>query len=221
MKYLFDLLPIAMFFVTFRLAEADKAWAAGFATRHFGSLVSGGKVGTAEAPVLLATVVVIVATLAQILWLKARKLPVKPTLWISFGLVAVLGGLTIWLHDENFIKWKPTVLYWVFASALALSPLVLGKNLVKRLMGEQMSLPEPIWRQLNVLWAVFFAAMGLLNLWVAYHFETATWVNFKLFGATGLLVAFMLAQGLYLNRHLLEVPATPPAAPPSPEAEQP
>jgi intracellular septation protein len=165
-------------------------------------------------------VVVIVATLAQILWLKARKLTVKPTLWISFGLVAVLGGLTIWLHDENFIKWKPTVLYWVFSAALALSPWVLGKNLVKRLMGEQMNLPDPIWSRLNGVWAVFFAAMGLLNLWVAYHFETATWVNFKLFGATGLLVVFMLAQGFYLNKHLIPEPDLPPGTPHAPEAEQ-
>jgi intracellular septation protein len=203
MSYLLDLLPVILFFITFRVAEADKAGAAAFASEHFGAFVSGGSVSASEAPVLLATLVVILATTAQVIWLKARRQHVKPTLWFSLGLVVVLGSLTIWLHDENFIKWKPTLIDWVFALALGLSPVFTGKNLVKRMLGGQMRLPDAIWRHLAVAWTVFFASLGGANLWVAYHFDTATWVNFKLFGATGLILLFMLAQGYYLSRHVI------------------
>jgi intracellular septation protein len=209
MKLLLDFLPIILFFGTFKYAEANKVWAAAFATQHLGSLVAGGAVGVEEAPVLLATVVVIVATLAQVAWLKARGHKVDLMLWISLSLVVVLGGLTVWLHSETFIKWKPSALYWSMGLALWVSQLVFRKNLLRALLGEQLKLPTPVWQRLNVAWIAFFAAMGLLNLWVAYNFSTAAWVNFKLFGALGLMLVFTVAQGLYLSRHLEEEP--PPA----------
>lgn len=202
MKLLLDFLPIILFFVAFKAADANKEAAAAFATSHFGFLVSGGLVGPGEAPVLLATVVVIVATLAQVAFLAARGRKIDLMLWVSLALVVVMGGLTIWLHSETFIKWKPTLLYWVMGAAFALAPLVFGKNLLKLLLGEQLQLPAPVWQRLNLAWVGFFAAMGALNLWVAYSFSTDAWVNFKLFGSLGLMLVFTIAQGLYLARHL-------------------
>jgi intracellular septation protein len=206
MKLLLDFLPIFLFFASFKYAEGHKDWAAGFATQHFGGLVSGGVVGAAEAPVLLATVVVIVATLAQVLWLKLTRRKVDTMLWISLVLVVVLGGLTIWFHNETFIKWKPSLLYWAMGTAFWISPLLFGKNLLKALMGEQLNLPAKVWHRLNFAWVAFFAGMGLLNIWVAYSFDTATWVNFKLFGGMGLMLAFTVAQGLVLSRYLKDEP---------------
>ena len=202
MKLLLDFLPIILFFAAFKYAEGQKDWAAAFATEHLGFLVSGGVVGPAEAPVLLATVVVIVATLAQVAWLLLRGRKVDTMLWVSLGLVAVLGGATIWFHNETFIKWKPSVLYWTMALAFLTSQALFGKNLLKALIGQQLELPAPVWQRLNVAWVVFFSVMGLLNILVAYNFSTDTWVSFKLFGGIGLMVLFTLAQGLYLTRHL-------------------
>ena len=214
MKLLFDFLPIVLFFVAFKYSDAHKDWAAAFATQHLGFLVAGGVVGTGEAPVLLATVVVIAATLAQVAWLKLRGRRVDTMLWVSLALVVVLGGLTIYFHSETFIKWKPSVLYWAMGLAFWLSPLLFGKNLLRALLGQQMQLPARVWHRLNFAWVAFFAAMGLLNLWVAYSFATDVWVNFKLFGSLGLTLAFTVAQGLVLARYLKDdetLPASPPA----------
>jgi intracellular septation protein len=210
MKILFDFLPIFLFFAAFKYSEAHKDWAAAFATSQLGFLVSGGVVGQDEAPVLLATVVVIFATLAQVAWLKLRGRKIDTMLWVSLGLVVVLGGATIYFHNETFIKWKPSALYWAMGLSLWLSPLLFGKNLLRVLLGEQMQLPDRVWHRLNFAWVAFFGLMGLLNLWVAYQFSTDTWVNFKLFGGIGLMLLFTLAQGLYLSRHLQddETPAS-------------
>ncbi len=202
MKLLFDFLPIILFFVAFKFADANKVAAAAFATSHFGFMVSGGIVGPEEAPVLLATVVVVIATLAQVTWLLARGKKIDMILWVSLALVVVMGGLTIWLHSETFIKWKPTLLYWVMAASLLVAWLGWRKNLIRTLLGEQLTLPEPIWQRLNWAWTAFFALMGALNLWVAYSFATPTWVNFKLFGIMGMLLVFALGQGLYLSRYI-------------------
>ena len=208
MKILFDFLPIALFFGMFKYAEGQKDWAASTATEWLGFMVSGGVVGPLEAPVLLATVVVIVATLLQIVWLKVRGKKVDTMLWVSLGLVTALGGATIYFHSESFIKWKPTVLYWVMGGALLFGQLVLKKNGIKALMGAQMSLPDAVWRTVNLSWVAFFALMGCLNLYVAFNYSTADWVNFKLFGGLGLMLVFVLAQGFYLNKHIQ--PSTPP-----------
>jgi intracellular septation protein len=202
MKILFDFLPIALFFGMFKYADGHRDWAASTATEWLGFMVSGGVVGAAEAPVLLATVVVIVATLLQILWLKARGKKVDTMLWVSLALVTALGGATIYFHSESFIKWKPTVLYWVMGAALLVGQLVFKKNGIKSLMGAQMTLPDRMWRVVNLSWVAFFAVMGFLNLWVALTFSTSTWVNFKLFGGMGLMAAFVLAQAIYLNKYM-------------------
>lgn len=209
MKLLFDFLPILLFFGTFKYTESHKEWAAAFATQHLGFMVAGGQVGIAEAPVMLATVVVIIASLVQVAWLKARGKKVDLMLWISLALVVVLGGLTVWLHSETFIKWKPTGLYWAMGLSFLISQFVFGRNLLKLMLGEQLQLPEGVWTRLSLAWVTFFAVMGVLNLWVAFNFATATWVNFKLFGGIGLMLLFTLAQGLYISRHLPEEDAAP------------
>ena len=202
MKILFDFLPIALFFGMFKYAEANRDWAAGTATDWLGFMVAGGMVGPAEAPVLLATVVVIVATMAQILWLKIAGKKIDTMLWVSLGLVTLLGGATIYFHSENFIKWKPTVLYWVMGGALLIGQLVFKKNGIQKLMGAQMSLPDAVWQRVNLSWVGFFALMGVVNLWVAFNFSTSAWVNFKLFGGIGLMFVFVALQALYLNKYI-------------------
>ena len=202
MKILFDFLPIALFFGMFKYAEGNRDWAAGVATDWLGFMVAGGMVGPAESPVLLATVVVIVATMAQIIWLKIAAKKVDTMLWVSLGLVTLLGGATIYFHSESFIKWKPTVLYWVMGGALLVGQLFFKKIGIKTLMGAQMSLPDAIWQRVNLSWVGFFALMGVLNLWVAFNFSTSAWVNFKLFGGIGLMFAFVAVQAVYLNKYI-------------------
>ncbi len=204
MKFLLDFLPLALFFGTFKLAEGHKAAAALFATEHFGFMVSGGQVGPEEAPVLLATLVVIVATLLQALITKLRGKKIDLMLWISLSLVVVLGGLTVWFHNETFIKWKPTGVYMAMALTFWGSQALFGKSLIKATLGAEMPLPEAVWRRLNWAWVGFFVLMGLLNIWVAYNFSTSTWASFKAFGTVGLMFVFVLAQGFYMSRHLPE-----------------
>ncbi|KQV60338.1 septation protein A [Pelomonas sp. Root1217] len=202
MKLLLDFLPLILFFIVFKGAEGHAEAAAAFSTEHFGFLVSGGVVGAQEAPVLLATLVVMIATLAQAAILKLRGKKIDLMLWISLVLVVTLGGATIWFHNETFIKWKPTGLYWAMALTLWISQAAFGKNLIQSMLGSELALPDLIWLKLNRAWVLFFAAMGVLNLYVAYHFSTSAWANFKVFGVTGLIVLFTLAQGLYLSKHL-------------------
>jgi intracellular septation protein len=213
MKLLLDFLPIILFFGTYKYAESNKDWAAAFATEHFGFIVSGGVVGAKEAPVLLSTVVVILATFAQIAYLYSRGKKIDTMLWVSLALVVVLGGATIWFHNEEFIKWKPTLLYWAMALALWASVALFGKNLLQKLMGEQVRLPDRVWSRLNLAWIAFFFLMGVLNRYVAWRYSTDTWVNFKLFGSMGLMILFMVAQGFYLSRHL-EPDEAEPTSPP-------
>ncbi|MDT7834873.1 septation protein A [Aquabacterium sp. OR-4] len=207
MKLLLDFLPILLFFGTFKYAENHREWAAALASQHFGWMVAGGSVGPAEAPVMLATLVVIAASLAQVAWLKLSGRKVDLMLWISLSLVVVLGGLTVWLKSETFIKWKPTGLYWAMALSFLVSQWLFGRNLLKLMLGEQIQLPDAVWQRLSWAWVGFFTGMGVLNLWVAYHFSTDAWVNFKLFGGIGLMLVFTLAQGLYIGRYLPDEPA--------------
>lgn len=173
MKLLIDFFPIILFFAAFKL------WG-----------------------IYVATGVAIVATIAQILWLRHSHGKVEPMQWVSLGVIVLFGGATIALQNETFIKWKPTVLYWLMGGTLAAGQLFFRKNLLKTLMGSQLDLPEPAWRVTNWSWIAFFAVMGVLNLWVAYTFDTDTWVNFKLFGGMGLMVVFVIGQALYLGRYM-------------------
>lgn len=175
MKILIDFFPIILFFVAFKV---------------------GG--------IYTATAVAIAATVLQIAYLRYRHGKVEPMQWLSLGVIVLFGGATLLAQSETFIKWKPTVLYWLMGGALLLGQWFWRKNFVQSLMGAQIQLPPLVWRNLNTAWTLFFAAMGVLNLWVAYQFDTDTWVNFKLFGGMGLMFAFVIAQALYLSRHLKE-----------------
>ncbi len=178
MKLLLDFFPIVLFFVAYKLAD-----------------------------IYVATGVAIVATLIQIGWLRWKTGKVETMQWLSLGIIVVFGGATLLAHDEAFIKWKPTALYWLMGGALAIGQWVFGRNLLRTLMGSQIQLPDAAWRMMNWSWTAFFAFMGALNLWVAYRFDTDTWVSFKLFGGIGLLVVFVLLQSLWLGRHMQEEPA--------------
>jgi intracellular septation protein len=173
MKLLLDFFPIILFFVAFKLAG-----------------------------IYAATAVAIVATIAQIAWLRYSKGKVEPMQWVSLGVIVLFGGATIALQNETFIKWKPTVLYWLMGATLMAGQLIFRKNLLKSLMGSQLELPDAAWRVTNWSWIGFFALMGILNLWVAFNFDTDTWVNFKLFGGLGLMVVFVIGQALYLGRFM-------------------
>jgi intracellular septation protein len=152
--------------------------------------------------VLLATVVVIIATLAQILWLKARGKKVDTMLWISLGWSPCWAAPRFISTARPSSNGSPRCSTGSWARALLVGQLVFKKNGIKSLMGAQMALPDSIWRVVNLSWVGFFAVMGVLNLWVAFNFPTATWVNFKLFGGLGLMLVFVLVQAVYLNKHI-------------------
>ncbi len=218
MKLFFDFLPIILFFGVFKIADLNPDAAARFATDHLGFAVSGGAVGLDEAPVLLATVIVMVATLVQIALLLLARRKIDTMLWVTFGLIVVLGGATIWFHDPTFIKWKPSALDWAMALALWASQAFFGKNLLQALVGEQLELPKPVWRRLNLAWIAFFVLMGVLNLYVAYTYSTSTWATFKVFGLTGLMLVFMVVQGFYISRFMKNEDAALEPAPTRPAA---
>ena len=173
MKLLIDFFPILLFFAAFKL---------------YG--------------IYVATTVAIVATVLQIAYLRFRHGKIEPMQWVSLGVIVLFGGATLLLHNEEFIKWKPTVLYWLMGGTLLIGQLFFRKNFIKSLMGSQLELPEHAWRVLNWSWSGFFAFMGILNLWVAFNFDTDTWVNFKLFGGMGLMLVFIVIQALYLSKHI-------------------
>lgn len=206
MKFLFDLFPVLLFFATFKWAHAFPVQASALAASTVGSVLSTPLVPE-QIPIVLATAITLIASLLQVAWLLARGRKVEPMLWISVAIIVVFGGATIYLQNEIFIKWKPTILYWAFAITLAFGALVLNKNLIRSVLGKNLQLPEPAWNQLNWAWVIFFALAGALNLWVAFTTSTETWVNFKLFGLMGLTLLFSLGMGLWLSRHMKETPA--------------
>jgi intracellular septation protein len=204
MKLLFDLLPVILFFAAFKLAGAQPEASLALAQQWLGPLMQGGQVPADQAPIMLATAVAIAASLVQVGWQFARKKRVDPMLWISVAVIVVFGGATIWLHDETFIKWKPSILYWLFGAILLGGRLIGRRNLLRSVLGEQLVLPAAIWERLLWVWIAFFAVIGAVNLIVAYTVPTATWVNFKLFGLMGLTFAFTIGIGLWLARHMKE-----------------
>lgn len=202
MKFLFDMFPVILFFGVFKWGESNTDAAQSMVGQYLSGLVSGGSVGPEQAPILLATAVAIIATIAQIGYLLARGRKVDGMLWVSLAIIVVFGGATIYFHNEAFIKWKPTVLYWVFAVVLLGAQLLMNKNLIRMMMKGQVELPDPIWTRLNLAWAAFFAAMGVINLYITFNFATSTWVNFKLFGFMGLMIAFVVAQTMFLSKYI-------------------
>jgi intracellular septation protein len=206
LKLLFDLFPVILFFVAYKVGNSNLDASAQLAASLLGGVVADGQVPAAQAPILLATAVAIVASLLQVGFRLARRQKVEPVLWLSLAVILVFGGATIWLHDETFIKWKPTILYWLFALILLVGRLFWRRNLLQGVLGAQIAVPPQIWDQLLWLWIAFFAAIGVVNLVVAFNFPTDLWVNFKLFGLFGLTLVFMLAMGVWLSRHVKETP---------------
>ncbi len=204
MKFLFDLFPVILFFVVFKWGQNNPADAQSAIGQYLSAFVNGGQVLEAQAPILLATAVAILATFAQIGYLFIRRKKIDKMLWVSLVIITVFGGATIYFHNETFIKWKPTVLYWVFAAGLVVAQLGFRRNLIRAMMEKQVSLPDPVWNKLHLAWTAFFVAMGLVNLFVAYNFDTDVWVNFKLFGFMGLMFAFIIAQSLFLSKYIKE-----------------
>jgi intracellular septation protein len=202
MKFLFDLFPVILFFSVFKWGESHAGTAQSFVEQYLSAFVAGGGVTAAQAPILLATAVAIVATIGQIAYLLARRKKVDGMLWLSLTIIVFFGGATIYFNNETFIKWKPTVLYWCFGAVLLISQVLFRKNLIRTMMEKQIALPDFVWQRLSLAWAVFFAGMGLLNLYVAFNFPTATWVNFKLFGGMGLMFVFVVGQSVFLSKYM-------------------
>jgi intracellular septation protein len=176
MKFLFEFLPILAFFVAFKTYD-----------------------------IYVATGVAIAITLLQMIWLKMKNQPITKMQLFNFLIILVFGGLTIFLQDKTFIMIKPTILYWSFALALAISYYLFKKNLIQMVLGKEIKLKEntnpSIWIKVNLSWVIYFAVLGLLNLYVAYNFTEETWVNFKL-STIGLLVVFIVLQGLWLSKYI-------------------
>jgi len=174
MKLLVDFLPIVIFFVVYKMTN----------------------------DLILATAILIPATMLQMgyTWLTTKK--IEKMQLVTLIMVVVSGGLTVVLQDGQFIKWKPTIVNWLFGLAFLGSQFIGKKPVVQRLMEKGIQLPSRIWRQLNFAWFVFFAVMGSLNLYVAFNYSEATWVDFKLFGMLGLTFVFILAQGIYMSRFM-------------------
>ena len=206
MKFLFDLFPVILFFITYKFAGGSSQ--AGACTTSF-------ETPLAQDPILLATSVAIVATFCQVGWLLFRKRKVDSLLWFSLVIVAVFGGATIYFRNPTFIQWKPTILYWGLATAFLLAPVLTGTNLLRNTMGQQLSLPDKIWQRLNAAWIVFFGFMGLANLVAIELLSCNAWVNFKLYGLTGLMIPFFVAQGFYLAKYMPEESDQPSAPPPA------
>jgi len=200
MKIFFDLLPVVLFFGTYRYGNSNPDWATSFANEWLGFIVAGGVVDAKVAPTLLATIVIVIATFVQVAVLKLSGKKVDKMLWFTFGMVTVLGAATVYFQNETFIKWKPTVLYWLTSVGLLFSDIVRKKNGFKIMLGDQLKLPEAIWQRVNYGAALFFLALGVANLWVAFNFDTSTWVNFKL-ASLGVTFAFMVLGGIYMFKH--------------------
>jgi len=175
MHALLEYLPLIIFFIFYKFA--DLYWATGS---------------------------LIVTSALQILYYVYKKQPIPKRNWIFFGLIAVFGGLTIFFHDDAFIKWKVTIINGIFAIALIVSKQLFNKNLIKEMMGEALPLPENIWTRLNLAWATFFISCAILNIYIAYNFSQETWVNFKVFGLMGLTFVFAISTVLAVYKHLPE-----------------
>ena len=175
MKFLFDLFPVILFFIGFKLYD-----------------------------IFTATAIAIAATIALIIYAKIRHGKVEKMLLVNGAIISVLGGVTLLLHDKTFIMWKPTVLYWLLAAVLLIANIFFKKNFIQQMMGKMLNAPAAIWDKLNLAWVLFLVILGVVNLYVAFNYSENTWVNFKLFGVTSLMFIFIIAQTLLLRRYLIE-----------------
>lgn len=207
MKFLFDMFPLILFFGAYKWGSGHEEAAHSVVAQYLSGLISGGVVAAAQSPLILATAVGIAATVVQIGYLLARGKKVDGMLWLSLVVIGVFGGATIYFHDDTFIKWKPTLIYWLSGLALLIGQVVFKKNLLRKGMEAQIKLPEEVWLKLVFAWIGFLAAMGALNLLVAfviYKGDTGAWVSFKAFGATGLFLVFVIGQTLFLSKYIKE-----------------
>ncbi len=176
MKILLDFLPVIVFFAVYKFTN----------------------------DILLATAVLIPATLLQMLYSWKVQGKIEKMQLVTLVLVVLLGGATLAFQDKAFIQWKPTIVNWLFAVGFLATQFIGDKTVVERLMGSSMELPKAIWSRLNLAWVVFFIAVGIFNLYVAYNFSEEVWVDFKLFGMLGLTLLFIILQGLYIAKHAKE-----------------
>jgi intracellular septation protein len=207
MKFLFDMFPLLLFFGAYKWGSGHEEAAHSVVAQYLSGLISGGVVAASQSPLILATAVGIAATVVQIAYLLTRGKKVDGMLWLSLVVIGVFGGATIYFHDDTFIKWKPTLIYWLSGLALLIGQVVFKKNLLRKGMEAQIKLPEEVWLKLVCAWIGFLAAMGALNLLVAfviYKGDTGAWVSFKAFGATGLFLAFVIGQTLFLSKYIKE-----------------
>lgn len=173
MKLLFDFFPILAFFIAYKMYD-----------------------------IYVATAVAIVGSIIQVgySWLQHRK--VEKMHLITMLMIVVLGGATLLLQDETFIKWKPSVVNWAFGLAFIGSHFIGKKVIVQRMMESSVELPAHIWPRLNIAWAIFFILIGFVNLYVAYNYDTDTWVNFKMFGMIGLTILFIIGQAFFIGKYI-------------------
>lgn len=185
MKFLYDLFPLLLFFVAFKFYD-----------------------------IYTATATAMAASLAQVSWYWLRHRKFETVHLVGLGAIMIFGGLTLILHDETFIKWKPTIVYWILASVFLGSQFLGGKTLFERLLHQQVTLPEAVWKKQNLGWGVFFIVLGLINIYVAFYYgpelDAATrreiWVNFKVFGLLGLTIVFVIVQAIFLAKYMEEEP---------------
>ena len=173
MKLLLDFFPVILFFIAFKMYD-----------------------------IYVATAVAIAASIVQVAYVYIRNKRVEKMHLFTLGLIVILGGATLVLQDEAFIKWKPTIVNWGFALVFFGSHFIGKKSIIRRMMDSAISMPDFAWLRLSQMWISFFIFSGIANLYVAYNFDTDTWVNFKLFGLMGLTVAFLVLQVIYINRHM-------------------
>lgn len=195
MKLLLDFLPILLFFLVYKWAPEVTGWLSPMLSAEHESLLR-------DMPILLATLVLIPATILQVLYLKLTTGKVEKMHLITLALVIVLGGATVILQDKTFIMWKPTVVNWLFAAAFLGTQWFTSKPLIQRMMESAMKLPDVVWSRLNYAWVAFFILSGLANLYVAYSFSEDIWVDFKLFGLLGLTIIFIIGQSVFLYRYM-------------------
>jgi intracellular septation protein len=196
MKLLIDFLPIVIFFIVYKMAPQ--------CIETISPLLNAEQIQqlTDMPAIVLATAVLIPATMLQILYTRITTGKVETMHLVTLALVVIMGGATVILQDKTFIQWKPTVVNWLFATAFLGSRFIGNKTILERMMGQNLTLPAPAWLNLNYAWVAFFTFSGIANLYVAYNFSEDVWVNFKLFGLLGLTIVFIIAQSFYLYRFM-------------------
>ncbi len=195
MKILFDLFPVIVFFGVYKLFGQGKEGHACLADQ-------AAHVPWTQEPILLATIAAIIAAFIQIGWVKFRHGKVDTMLWMSFSMITLLGGATLYFHNPVFIQWKPTILYWTFALVLGVAPLFAGRNPIRSALEAQIHLPNRIWKNLNAAFALFFFGLGWLNIAAIHWLSCDDWVTFKVFGVTGMIAVFLVGVMAVLMKYI-------------------